>query len=108
MLPSRSQVTIHNFGKTFVKAVFRSRLCPHRTHFVLATSHLALEPRCSLRRPNPIPFDNECSGKSPFPEVRHCIHSARRRKGSHQRILAWLLSNDFSSVYKIAQCDTRT
>ena len=43
---------------------------------------------------NPIPFDNECSGKSPLPEVRHCIHSARRRKGSHQRILAWISSSD--------------
>src|SRR3974377_1792674 len=85
----------HNFYRTSAKAVSRSPLCPQRTgDFVPATSNPALEPRHSPRMPSQTLFDSGCSGKLPFPMVRHCTRSAPHRKGSHQKFLAWLSSSE--------------
>src|SRR5689334_21699922 len=79
----------HNFCRTFAKAVSRSRLCPHRMRdLVLATSHSELERRHLPKRLSPTLFDSGCSGKLPFPMVRHCSRSVYPRKGSHRIFLA--------------------
>src|SRR5262245_12923985 len=98
----------HNFCKTFVKAVSRSRLCPHRTRdFVPATSNSALERRHLPRMPSQTLFDSGCSGKLPFPMLRHCTRSVPHRKGSHQRFLASLSSSELKCEREQAASDVK-